>query len=60
VCKRYFFAKEDVYSRIDYILISPAMKRKWLGAEIFVLSLPNWGLASDRRPLVAGFSAENQ
>jgi endonuclease/exonuclease/phosphatase family metal-dependent hydrolase len=56
----HYYAKEDVYSRIDYILISPAMKRKWLEAETYVLSLPNWGLASDHRPLVAGFSVENQ
>jgi endonuclease/exonuclease/phosphatase family metal-dependent hydrolase len=56
----HYYAKEDVYSRIDYILISPAMKRKWLGAETYVLSLPNWGLASDHRPLVAGFAAKDQ
>ena len=46
----HYYAKEDVYSRIDYILLSHGMERDWLGAETYVLSLPNWGLASDHRP----------
>jgi endonuclease/exonuclease/phosphatase family metal-dependent hydrolase len=53
-------ATEDVYTRIDYILLSHGMERQWLGAEAYVLSLPNWGLASDHRPLVAGFTTEDQ
>jgi endonuclease/exonuclease/phosphatase family metal-dependent hydrolase len=56
----HYYAKDDTYSRIDYILLNPAMKKEWLAAETYVLSLPNWGLASDHRPLVAGFSAEDQ
>lgn len=56
----HYYAREDVYSRIDYILLSPGMEREWLGAETYVLSSPNWGLASDHRPLVAGFTAEDQ
>jgi endonuclease/exonuclease/phosphatase family metal-dependent hydrolase len=55
----HYYAKEDTYSRIDYILISQGMKPEWLPAESYVLSLPNWGLASDHRPVVAGFAAEN-
>ncbi len=51
-----YYAKEDVYSRIDYILLSPSMKADWLTKETYVLSLPDWGVASDHRPLVAGFS----
>jgi endonuclease/exonuclease/phosphatase family metal-dependent hydrolase len=56
----HFYAKEDVYSRIDYILLSHGMEREWLPAETYVLSLPDWGLASDHRPLVAGFVAEDK
>jgi endonuclease/exonuclease/phosphatase family metal-dependent hydrolase len=56
----HYYAKEDVYSRIDYILLSHGMEREWLPAETYVLSLPNWGEASDHRPLVAGFVAENK
>jgi endonuclease/exonuclease/phosphatase family metal-dependent hydrolase len=56
----HYYAAEDVYSRIDYILLSHGMERQWLGAETYVLSSPNWGLASDHRPLVAGFTPEEQ
>ena len=56
----HFYAVEDVYSRIDYILLSHGMERQWLAAETYVLSSPNWGLASDHRPLVAGFTTEDQ
>ena len=58
--KRYFFAKEDVYSRMDYILLSHGMERDWVGAETYVLSSPHWGIASDHRPLLAGFLAEDK
>lgn len=53
----HFYPKEDLYSRIDYILLSPAMNRHWLSTETYVLSIPNWGIASDHRPLVATFQA---
>lgn len=56
----HFYAKEDVYSRIDYILLSHGMEREWLPAETYVLSSPNWGMASDHRPVVAGFMAEDR
>jgi hypothetical protein len=36
------------------------MKAEWLPAESYVLSLPNWGLASDHRPVVAGFVAKDK
>jgi endonuclease/exonuclease/phosphatase family metal-dependent hydrolase len=52
-----YYSKEDVYSRIDYILLSRAMEEDWLEGETYVLNLPDWGLASDHRPLVAGFAA---
>jgi endonuclease/exonuclease/phosphatase family metal-dependent hydrolase len=56
----HYYDKEDVYSRIDYILLSPGMERAWLSAETYVLSSPNWGVASDHRPLVAGFLAKDR
>ncbi len=55
-----YFAKEDTYTRIDYILVSKAMATHWLPAETYVLSLPNWGVGSDHRPLVAGFDTRAQ
>jgi len=51
----HYFSKEDTYSRIDYIFLSPGMARAWLPAGTFVLACPNWGLASDHRPVIAEF-----
>jgi endonuclease/exonuclease/phosphatase family metal-dependent hydrolase len=56
----HYYDKSDEYSRIDYILISHGMEREWLPAETYVLSSPNWGVASDHRPVVAGFVAEDR
>jgi len=56
----HFFAKEDLYSRLDYILVSPAMSREWLPNETYILTAPNWGIASDHRPLVATFEARDK
>jgi endonuclease/exonuclease/phosphatase family metal-dependent hydrolase len=56
----HYYGKQDLYSRIDYILLSRGMEREWLPAETYVLSLPNWGAASDHRPVVAGFVAEDR
>ncbi|MDB6022456.1 MAG: Endonuclease/exonuclease/phosphatase [Pedosphaera sp.] len=53
----HFYAVEDTYSRLDYILLNHGMAREWDPAETYVLALPNWGLASDHRPLVATFTA---
>lgn len=51
------YGAEDTYSRIDYILLSPGMAHEWARSETYVLALPNWGVASDHRPIVAGFVA---
>ena len=55
----YYYGKEDTYSRVDYILLSPAMVRDWVKNETYVLTMPNWGVASDHRPIVATFKVEN-
>jgi len=54
------YGVEDTYSRIDYILLSPGMTRGWMTNETYILTLPNWGLGSDHRPVVATFEATNK
>jgi endonuclease/exonuclease/phosphatase family metal-dependent hydrolase len=56
----YYYAVEDTYSRIDYILLSPGMAKEWLKQETYVLALPNWGVGSDHRPIVATFEAADR
>ena len=55
-----YFAKEDSYSRIDYILLSKAMAEHWVPQETYVVALPNWGVGSDHRPIVAGFETRKR
>ena len=54
------YGKEDTFSRLDYILLSQAMERERLPSKTYILTLPDWGQASDHRPIVAGFEAINR
>ena len=56
----HYYAKEDAYRRIDFLLLSKGMAREWVPSQTYVPSLANWGLASDHRPLVASFEAQNR
>jgi endonuclease/exonuclease/phosphatase family metal-dependent hydrolase len=56
----HYYGKEDVFSRIDYILLSREMGKYWVKAEKYILASPDWGLASDHRPLVAAFAIPEQ
>lgn len=54
------YGKEDTYSRIDFILLSPGMAREWDRENTYILTQPNWGVGSDHRPIVATFRAVNE
>jgi endonuclease/exonuclease/phosphatase family metal-dependent hydrolase len=54
----HYYGVEDSYSRIDYILLSPAMAAHWLRNETYIATVPNWGTGSDHRPIVAAFSTD--
>jgi endonuclease/exonuclease/phosphatase family metal-dependent hydrolase len=56
----YHFGKDDTYSRIDYILISRGLAQEWNPQATYVLSVPNWGQASDHRPILASFVADDK
>jgi endonuclease/exonuclease/phosphatase family metal-dependent hydrolase len=56
----HFYAKDDVYSRIDYILISPGMANEWVRQETYALTLFDWGVASDHRPILVTFVSEDR
>jgi endonuclease/exonuclease/phosphatase family metal-dependent hydrolase len=56
----HYYGVEDTYSRVDYILLSPAMARDWVTNETYALTIPNWGVGSDHRPIVAQFETENK
>jgi len=56
----YYFARDDTYSRIDYILLSPGMAREWQSEGTYVLARSDWGVASDHRPIITRFNAEDE
>ncbi len=56
----HFYAREDAYTRIDYILLSPGMAREWSPSETHVVDYPDWGQASDHRPIIATFTGSDR
>lgn len=51
----HYYGREDSYARIDYILISQSLAKHWKKEDTYTPRIPNWGVGSDHRPIVAGF-----
>ncbi len=51
----HFYAKEELYSRIDMVLLSPSLRPFYRPEQSYVLALKNWGAASDHRPVCVQF-----
>jgi endonuclease/exonuclease/phosphatase family metal-dependent hydrolase len=56
----HFYGVEDVYSRIDYILLSPGMDRELDRTNSWIPVVANWGHGSDHRPVVTTFVARDK
>jgi endonuclease/exonuclease/phosphatase family metal-dependent hydrolase len=54
----YFYGKTDEYSRIDYILVSQSLEKHLVKEDTYVPLIPNWGIGSDHRPIVAEFQTD--
>ncbi|MGJ8677778.1 MAG: endonuclease/exonuclease/phosphatase family protein [Akkermansiaceae bacterium] len=51
----HFWDAEDIYSRLDYVFISPTLKPRIKRQESSILDPQNWAQASDHRPLLLVF-----
>lgn len=54
----HFYALQDVYSRVDYILCSSWLASRAVADQCYVVDVPDWGQASDHRPVVATFKLD--
>ena len=51
----HFFQDEDMFSRVDFILLNRALSSLYREEKSYVLDMPYWGQASDHRPVLAVF-----
>lgn len=49
------WSNQDIYSRIDYIMVSPAMSKEVQYRDCHIIEDPEWSKASDHRPVLAIF-----
>lgn len=58
ICWTHYYGVEDSFSRIDYLLISPSLEKYWKQEGTYIPTIPNWGVGSDHRPIVATFDTD--
>lgn len=56
----HYWSTADLYSRIDYIFVSPALFREVIKSKSTVYRSANWSRASDHRPVYATIVASNK
>ncbi len=56
----HYYGKEDSYSRIDYVLLDANAERERVRDGAFIPAVPNWGRASDHRPVVVTLEARDR
>jgi endonuclease/exonuclease/phosphatase family metal-dependent hydrolase len=47
----HYYAKEEIYSRVDMVLLSPALRERYRPEGSYVLAMKDWGAGSDHRPV---------
>jgi endonuclease/exonuclease/phosphatase family metal-dependent hydrolase len=56
----HYYGVEDSYGRVDYILLHGNAVREWVREASYLPVVPDWGLASDHRPVVVTLVAEER
>lgn len=51
----HYYQREDGYARIDYMLVNPAMRTRWVAEKSGIIRDARTYLASDHRPIFAVF-----
>ncbi len=52
----YHWSHHDIYSRIDFVTVSPALKPHVEFRRSYIIDDPEWEVASDHRPILAIFN----
>jgi endonuclease/exonuclease/phosphatase family metal-dependent hydrolase len=50
----HYFGRDETYSRLDYILLSPSLRGHINPEPTYIPQIPNWGIGSDHRAIMVG------
>ncbi len=56
----HFWRYRKLWSRIDYLLLSPSMTNRYLAGSARIADVPGWDQASDHRAVSASFRVEEE